>query len=69
MADIRTIKTDADYDAALARVSELMDNLSPAQGQIEDANHPDRVELDALVDVIEVYEKRYSIEHSAAAGT
>ncbi|MCY3544985.1 MAG: hypothetical protein OXH22_13255 [Chloroflexi bacterium] len=67
MADIHPITAEADYDAALARVSELMDALSSPQGQIEDVNHPARVELDALVDLIEVYEnEHYPIEHPDA---
>ena len=59
MADIHPITTEADYDAALARVSELMDTLSSPQGQIEDVNHPARIELDALVDLIEAYEDEH----------
>lgn len=34
MADTHPITTESDYDAALARVSELMDALSGPQGQI-----------------------------------
>ncbi len=64
MADIHSITTEADYDAALARVSELMDALSGPHGQVEDVNHPARVELDILVDLIEAYEdEHYPIEH------
>ena len=64
MADIHPVTTEADYDAALARVSELMDALSSSQGQVEDVRHPARVELDALVDLIEAYEdEHYPIEH------
>ena len=67
MADIHPITTEADYDAALVRVSELMDALSNPQGQIEDVRHPARVELDALVDLIEKYEnEHYPIEHPDA---
>ncbi len=67
MADIHPITTEADYDAALVRVSELMDALSSPQGQIEDVRHPARVELDALVDLIEKYEnEHYPIEHPDA---
>ncbi len=53
MPDIQQIITEADYDAALARVSELMDAMTGPHGQTEDANHPAKVELDALVDLIE----------------
>ena len=67
MADVYPITTDADYDAALVRVSELMDALSGLKGQVEDANHLARVELDALVDLIEKYEnEHYPIEHPDA---
>ena len=67
MIDIQPITTEADYDAALARVSDLMDALSGPHGQVEDVNHPARVELDALVDLIEVYEnEHYPIEHPDA---
>ena len=64
MADIHSITTEADYDAALVRVSELMDALSSPQGQIEHVDHPARMELDALVDLMEAYEsEHYPIEH------
>ena len=67
MADIQPITTEVDYDAALARISELMDALSSPQGQIEDVNHPARVELDALVDLIEAYEsEHYPMKHQDA---
>ncbi len=63
MADIHPITTEADYDAALSRVSELMDALSGPQEQIDDVRHPARVELEALVDLIEEYEEEhYPIE-------
>ena len=67
MPEVRQFTAEADYDAALARVFELMDALTEPQGQIEDVNHPARVELDALVDLIEVYEnEHYPIEHPDA---
>ncbi|MXY08703.1 MAG: hypothetical protein F4Y61_08655 [Rhodothermaceae bacterium] len=56
MEDIHPIITETDYDMALARVSGLMDALSGPRGQIEDANHPAGVDLDALIDSIEAYE-------------
>ena len=59
MEDIQQITTEADYDTALARVSELMNALTGPKGQIEDANHPARAELDALVDLIETYESEH----------
>ncbi len=64
MADAHPITTESGYDAALARVSELMDTLTGPKGQIEDVNHPARVELDALVGMIEAYEsEHYPMEH------
>ena len=53
------IRNEADYDAALARVSELMDALTGPQGQETDPNHPDRIELDALFSQIELYEDEH----------
>ena len=52
----KVIQTEAEYDAALARVSKLMDDLSGPAGQLEDLKHPSRVELDLLVPMIEAYE-------------
>ena len=67
MTDAHPITTEAEYDATLARVSELMDALSLPHGQIEDVDHPARAKLDALVDLIEVYEnERYPIEQGDA---
>ena len=56
MKDVEQIRNEAEYDAALARISELMDALSGPKGQIAEENHPDRVELDSLVDQVECYE-------------
>lgn len=70
MADFQQIVTEEGYDAALARVSELMDALTGPEGQTEDANHPARVELDALVDSIEAYEnEHYPMEQGEAVAT
>ncbi len=55
MAQIRAIRSEEDYDAALARITELMDALS---GQVEDADDPNQVELDVLADLVELYEGR-----------
>ena len=67
LTDAHPITTEAEYDAALARVSELMNALNGPHGQIEDPNHPARVELDALVDLIEMYEnEHYPIEQRDA---
>lgn len=56
MANAKPIRTESDYDSALARVTSLMDDLTTEDGQIDDVNHPSRVELDALVALIEAYE-------------
>ena len=59
MAQIRAIRSEEDYDAALARITELMDALSGPEGQVEDADDPNRVELDVLTDLVELYEERH----------
>ena len=59
MESAKAIRSEEDYDAALARVSDLMDILSPPEGEIEDESHPARIELDALTDLVERYEDRY----------
>ena len=56
-------QNEADYDAALARITKLMDDLSGSDGQISDDNHPSRIELDRLVVRIEAYEReRHPVE-------
>ena len=50
MADTRPVRTEADYEAALARIDEIMD---------ADADSPDARELDLLVDLVELYESRH----------
>ncbi len=59
MAQVRAIRSEADYDAALARITELMDALSGPEGQVEDVDDPSRVELDVLTDLVELYEERH----------
>jgi HTH-type transcriptional regulator/antitoxin HigA len=67
MASISPIRTEQDYEAALARINELMDALSGPEGQIEDADDPNRVELDVLADLVEFYEgKHHPIELPSA---
>lgn len=52
--DIRPIKGDADYDAALARIDALMD---------AEMDTPEGDELDVLVTLVEAYEaKHHTIE-------
>ncbi len=70
MASIKPIRTKGDYDAALARIDELMNALSGPEGQVEDTDDPDRVELDVLTDLVEFYEERhhpFSLPSAAAA--
>ena len=57
MQRIETIGGEHDYDEALSRVSALMDSLSVPDGQVDDPDHPDAVELDRLVSLIEGYEE------------
>ena len=59
MVTVKPIRTEGDYDAALTRVEELMDILSPPEGQIEDEDHPARIELEVLTDLVEHYEERH----------
>ena len=67
MLGIRSIRTEEDYEAALARVSHLMDVLSGPEEQIEDLEDPNRIELDVLVDLVEFYEaKHHPIEFPSA---
>ena len=49
MADIRPVRTEADYETALARIDELMD---------ADPDSPEARELDVLVDLVDLYESR-----------
>ena len=50
MVTVRPIRTEADYEAALARVAELMDAREGT---------PEGEELDVLADLVEVYEDRH----------
>ena len=50
MADVKGIRTEADYTAALARVEELMD---------AEPGTPEGEELDTLADLVERYESRH----------
>ncbi len=59
MVSVRPIRTVEDHEAALDRLHELMVTLSPEEGQIEDADHLDRLELEILADLIEVYEDKH----------
>ena len=59
MVTVRPIRTEEDYEAALARVAGLMESLSPPEGQIEDEDHPARIELEVLTDLVEHYEERH----------
>ena len=59
MSAVKPIQTEADCDAALEKVAALMDDLSGPDSQIDAENHPSRIELDALVALIETYEAVY----------
>ncbi len=61
------VGNEAEYETALARISDLMDALSGPQGQIAEESHPDRVELDSLVCQVEQCEdKHYPIDPPSA---
>ena len=59
MARVRAIRSEEDYDAALARITELMDALSGPEAQVGGVDDPNRVELDVLTDLVELYEERH----------
>ena len=70
METIETIRNEAEYETALARISDLMDALSGSQGQIAEEHHPDRVELETLVSQVECYEnKHYPIDPPSPSAT
>ena len=50
MANIKPIRSETDYDAALARIFELMDT---------EPDSPKGDELDVLVDLVELYESKH----------
>ena len=50
MSNFKPIRTEADYSAALARIAELMDSVPDS---------PESEELDALADLLEMYEERH----------
>ena len=50
MVKVKPIRTEADYEAALARAAALMDAREST---------PEGAELDVLVDLVEVYEDRH----------
>ena len=59
MVQVRAIRSEEDYDNALARITELMDALSGPEGQVEEVDNSFRVELDVLTDLVELYEERH----------
>ena len=50
MTHIRPVRTEADYETALARIDALMD---------ADPDSPEARELDVLVDLVDLYESRH----------
>lgn len=59
MAVIRPIRSEQDYEAALARLSDLMDTLTALPSQAAYMNHPDKDEYEVLGDLVEAYENRH----------
>lgn len=51
MANIKPIRTEEDYEAALARIEEFLD---------AEPGSPEGEELDVLVDLVELYESKYT---------
>ncbi len=58
MVSVRPIRSEEDYEEALARIADLMEELSGPDGQIEDPNNHSRIELEVLSDLVEVYESK-----------
>ncbi len=58
MVSVRPIRSEEDYEEALTRIGKLLDELSAAEEQIEDSDHPAMIELEVLSDLVEVYESR-----------
>ena len=58
MVSVRPIRSEEDYEEALARVTDLMDELSSPDVQVDDPNHPARLELEVLADLVAAYESR-----------
>ena len=56
METIKAICSENDYEVALARVWELMGILSTPEGEIQNDNHPARIELETLTNLVEHYE-------------
>ena len=50
MANVKPIRTEKEYEAALARIDELMD---------AEFGSPEGDELDVLVDLVELYESKH----------
>ena len=50
MSNIRAIRSEADYEAAIARIDDLMDAQSGT---------PEGEELDVLTDLVELYEAKH----------
>ncbi len=58
MVSVRPIRSEEDYERALARIADLMDELSGSEGQIENSDHPGMIELEVLSDLVEIYESK-----------
>ena len=42
MAEVKAIRSEEDYDAALIRINELMNSLSGPEGQVDEVEDPNR---------------------------
>ena len=59
MVQVRAIRSEKDYDDALARIAALMDELTSQEGNLHDIEDPKRVELEVLSDLVDLYEERH----------
>ncbi len=58
MVSVRPIRNEEDYEEAMARIGELLDELAGYDEQVNDPDHPSMVELEVLSDLVEVYESK-----------
>ena len=59
MSQVRAIRSEEEYDNALARIAKLFDELTGSEGQVDDLDDPKRVELELLTDLVDLYEVRH----------
>ena len=58
MVNVRPIRTQEDYEEALARIGRLLDQLNAAEEKVDDSDHPIMIELEVLSDLVENYESK-----------